>query len=68
MPERAVAHLEQFRRARSHAVAGFERRHDIGPFHLLHVLFEVDPAFRNVGMAIRRFRLPPELSVLRPGG
>ena len=56
MPERAVGHLEQFRRARPHAVARFQCRHNVGPFHVLNILFQVDATFRNIDMAVDRSR------------
>ena len=47
MPERAVAHFQQLRRARPHAVAGFDGRHDVGPFQFLNVLLKVESALRQ---------------------
>src|SRR5579872_7536706 len=71
MPERPVAHLQEFRRARAHAFRIIQRRENVILFQVLHMLFEVDSSLGNVRVSISVFRslrratLPPPADLLR---
>jgi len=56
MPEGAVTHPEEFRRTSAHAATCLERRHDIGSFGILHVLYKIDSALWNLCRAILGIR------------
>src|SRR5258706_15809715 len=56
MPEGAVTHPEEFRRARAHAATSLQSRHNIGSFGVLHVLHKIDSSLRNLRRAILGIR------------
>jgi hypothetical protein len=57
MPERAIGHFEEFRRARSNAVARFECGQNVGPLYILNGLFHVDATLRNMDIAVGYIRM-----------